>query len=150
MYMDTVDPKTEQKAQMALRLVNDLYVVHSTGEENGGRTLALRFEAQGFASPRKTGAPLKAARVILRSEPASSSAHRELSFVCQTLGQTRRPASRRSIITKANAALLPTEKRRSLRATSPFLMCALLKFASNNCRPSPAFGRARDFKKGWN
>jgi hypothetical protein len=36
MYMDTVDPKTEQRAQMALRLVNDLYVVHSTGEENIG------------------------------------------------------------------------------------------------------------------
>jgi hypothetical protein len=24
---------------------NDLYVVHSTGEENGGRTFALRLEA---------------------------------------------------------------------------------------------------------
>ena len=35
MYMDG-GPQTEQKAQMALRLVNDLYVVHSTGEENIG------------------------------------------------------------------------------------------------------------------
>ena len=61
MYMDG-GPQTEQKAQMALRLVNDLYLVHSTGEENIGDRHTEAFALM-----------LGAASVIYKSQSVSGS-----------------------------------------------------------------------------